>query len=897
MKRVAGVWALAGCLLGGALTSCAVPGNAPLRTDTTYIQQVVDQAQIQAEKDKLEGAVQQLKTLLVPLKQQPPLKPSASLLKAYYRLMLYQQKLGRIADAHQTGKQGLLLAVHAPLYKWTSGLYALMAYVASTEGDYGEAVMLAERSAVIGLQIQNTYCVANGYYEKAKALRHLERLTESQQAIEKAIEVGENAPGQTDLDLHYAVKASLLQRQKRYSETEFWYQRAIQLNQTANLASHYNDLGFFYNVTDQYDRAIQSLIKAIQLKPEPSLRAVAFDNLGVAYQKKGETIRAVQTLQKAIQALIPAYQPRHLNQWPSAQLIRMASNKEFLLPIFQNLARTWLLAEHPKTFPKAAYYARHTYTLADQLVDYMRWEHTGQQSKLYWREKTHELYEGAIQTCLRLNDPRMAYHFMEKSRAVLLTDQLNELGARQQLPRELAEQEARLNETIAHLQNKLAQTPSRTAQYQTLLNKLLLAQNQADRFVQQMATTHPLYHRYRYDNRVQPLGTVQQWLQKHRQSLVSYFVGDSALYVLGVTPTTHQLLRQPIAAYRQQVQPWLHLLQNPASLNSQFGKFVQRGHQLYRLLLEPLKLPEGRVVVSPDGFFLPLEALSRSATAPDYLVQQYAFSYVYSVNRMLTTPTTGRGDGSFLGMAPVQFSQSSAQAALPGSAESLERLSSHFFMPTLLTKSAATRAQFRRLAPQASVVQLFTHADADTLQREPVLYFSDSLLRMSELQTGPTFQTQLLVLSACRTGVGSLQRGEGVFSLARGFAALGVPSMLTTLWQVDNTPTYALTEKFYQYLAEGMEKDLALQRAKTEWLRSVDKSEQLPSTWAGLILLGDSQPIRPANPTIAGLSGWIGGGGLLLLLVLFWRLFRKPNRSTKIGTFAPQAGNWKPSLN
>ena len=101
-------------------------------------------------------------------------------------------------------------------------------------------------------------------------------------------------------------------------------------------------------------------------------------------------------------------------------------------------------------------------------------------------------------------------------------------------------------------------------------------------------------------------------------------------------------------------------------------------------------------------------------------------------------------------------------------------------------------------APNARVIQLFTHADADSTDAvEPRVYFHDAALRLSELTQADRFASQLLVLSACKTGVGQNQRGEGVFSLDRGFAALGIPSTITTLWSVEDQPTYELTKLFY----------------------------------------------------------------------------------------------------
>ncbi len=86
---------------------------------------------------------------------------------------------------------------------------------------------------------------------------------------------------------------------------------------------------------------------------------------------------------------------------------------------------------------------------------------------------------------------------------------------------------------------------------------------------------------------------------------------------------------------------------------------------------------------------------------------------------------------------------------------------------------------------------------------EPVIYFADSALYLSELVGENKAATQLIVLSACETATGKEYKGEGVFSFNRGFAALGIPAAISSLWSVDNKSTYRITELFYKWLSQG----------------------------------------------------------------------------------------------
>ncbi len=559
-------------------------------------------------------------------------------------------------------------------------------------------------------------------------------------------------------------------------------------------------------------------------------------------------------------------------------LLRIAPHHDYLFDLIQHQADTWLdWATATQNNPARLQNALRTYALADTMIDFMRWEHTGQQSKLFWRSKTHRLYEQAIETAFRLKDASSAFHFMEKSRAVLLNDKLNELGANRQLAQAQLDQELQLRQRVTDWQTKVATEKPSTSTYAKALDSLRIAQEQQETFVKDLEQTNPAYYRYKYDNQTIPLSRVREQLIKRKASLLTYFIGDSTLYAIGITPTGTRLLRMAATAYTKPAAQLLALNANPDALNHQFKHYLAISNQLYRTLLAPMNLAPGRVIVSPDGVLLPFEALSTSATKPEFLVNSHAFSYAYSLNQLFKESTDAGNkpawlsrSGSFLGIAPVDFSARLGQVQLAGSDAVLSRIGGQFSAPTLLTGSQATRRAFGEQAGQYRIIQLFTHADADSTDREPTLFFADSTLRLSELTTTGQLPAELVGLSACKTGIGANQRGEGVFSLARGFASLGVPSILTTLWNVENQATYALTELFYTRLAEGLPKDVALQQAKIAYLADADLSDQLPNRWGGLLLVGNAEPIKAQLP----LGKWVGGFGVLSGLAGAWWLHR-----------------------
>ncbi|MBI1745028.1 MAG: CHAT domain-containing protein, partial [Acidobacteria bacterium] len=125
--------------------------------------------------------------------------------------------------------------------------------------------------------------------------------------------------------------------------------------------------------------------------------------------------------------------------------------------------------------------------------------------------------------------------------------------------------------------------------------------------------------------------------------------------------------------------------------------------------------------------------------------------------------------------------------------------------------------------------------------------------------------------SACDTGLGKLRRGEGLMGMSRAFLYAGAPSLLASLWPVDDEATAQLMAAFYGYLARGLDKSRALQQAQAD-LRQGGRAH--PFFWAPFILIGQPGAIPMPSPTslLTGLLlGTLGLALIGLALRLCWR--------------------------
>jgi CHAT domain-containing protein len=165
-------------------------------------------------------------------------------------------------------------------------------------------------------------------------------------------------------------------------------------------------------------------------------------------------------------------------------------------------------------------------------------------------------------------------------------------------------------------------------------------------------------------------------------------------------------------------------------------------------------------------------------------------------------------------------------------------------------KSNATESEFKKNASDANILHLATHALIDD---EQPLYSKmifanekdsceDGYLNTYELYN-MELNADLVVLSACNTGYGKCVHGEGIMSLARGFLYAGCPSIVMSLWPVDDQYTSIVMKNFYQGLTDSLRKNEALRQAKLTLINNGDENSANPFYWAGFISIGNPNPI------------------------------------------------------
>jgi len=101
--------------------------------------------------------------------------------------------------------------------------------------------------------------------------------------------------------------------------------------------------------------------------------------------------------------------------------------------------------------------------------------------------------------------------------------------------------------------------------------------------------------------------------------------------------------------------------------------------------------------------------------------------------------------------------------------------------------------------------------------------------------------TELVMLSACDTGIGEVSNGDGVYGLRRALVIAGARSQVASLWRLDDAATESFVSRYYSRLLKGEGRSDALRQVQLEQLKSEEYNH--PYYWAAFIPIGEPGPI------------------------------------------------------
>ena len=293
------------------------------------------------------------------------------------------------------------------------------------------------------------------------------------------------------------------------------------------------------------------------------------------------------------------------------------------------------------------------------------------------------------------------------------------------------------------------------------------------------------------------------------------------------------------------------------------------GNIAYELLKLPINKSYKNLIIIPDGLlnFLPFEALiTKPSTTTNfakmnYLLNDYNIGYENSAHFYLAERNNqNNSEQTVLGVFPV-FEKTDYE--LTFSKVELQSIRKKF-EGKYLENANATFDNFKKNASNYSILHLSTHASSGDLDTPASIKFYDKEILYSELYY-LNIHPNLVVLSACETGIGKLFKSEGAMSIARGFQFAGAQNLLFSLWKVNDYTTSVFMDLFYKNIKQNQSYLEANANAKRDFLnnKSISNAKKSPYYWSAFVYYG--------NPNIQNNStNYIYYAiGLLILISLF----------------------------
>lgn len=526
----------------------------------------------------------------------------------------------------------------------------------------------------------------------------------------------------------------------------------------------------------------------------------------------------------------------------------------------------------------------------------------------------YDFYQLAIETNYQLYENtkeqqylERAFSYSEKSKTFVLMRTLQEeeailvAGIPDSLVRQIDDLSAAISFKEKLLfENEQQPTPNELLS-DSLSGRLFQLQTTHEGLLNQIEKDFPTYYQLKYELAAVSLSSLQQRSLTKQHSLVEYFVGDTSFYVFIInkqTTTVQRLpkskdLEQSIQYFRNSIYNY-QPLQNNDSLVADFGNY---GVILYQALIAPIEkqLQPNLIIVANDFLeYLPFGALVKRKGKDlkrfrtyQYLMDDYAISYAYSASWLQTKQQQRHHyfEKEYLGVAPVFTGQEGAMDKGKGGSLTPLKFNTqevtqvkNILNGEILQGLQATKTAFKAIANKYRILHLATHGKSNNEAGDySFLAFSstvdsttNSFFYVKDL-LDLALPTELVVLSACETGTGEIQKGEGVVSLGKGFSYAGVKSLLTTLWTVSDQATSKLIPLFFKELKAGHSKDKALQFAKQQFLK--ENRDAHPYYWSGYIMIGDTTPMKFGVMKTSVF--WLGGIVVSLSLGLLFLLFRR----------------------
>ncbi len=757
-------------------------------------------------------------------------------------------------------------------------------------GDFQRAMAYAIEAQKLGLENPG---VPVTYY--ADALFNLSRSFYLQRDYGRALKIAnqlidytlENAPEYIELLAFYNLKAASLSGAEQYDLAAIEFGKIISILDGKDGSEHdafylqtIMNLGVCYQLMGDYEKAEKYLFKSLDSEKELNesfgLRYVdKYKYIGQYYDSRSQYSKAIWYYDSALRSGISTYRSSMAN-FPSDSLLRPTYN-------VLNILRRKLLGfnslkegQSPDSSLILSKAALNYSEKIHRLIIENRSDLQASQGRLFLSEDFKDIYEAGIEAAYSLFqrgiDPQINFEkalwLSSQSKSILFLEQSGELAEVQnsRLPSELKNRFFNVKTRIDNLESIFFELIDDVVSSDSIreVNSELMLLHDSLKFLKRQVVGEETLDNNRDYGLLEPralIDGIESFVNHYKnRAVIEYFMGEKNIYVFGLSETNYSFIKIELDddfgklffSLMSEISKRPQVSHYEESLKS----FQNSSGALYNLLLKDVLRGLGndinQLTIIPDGVLskLPFGVLTNDSSKSkvsfrnlSYLIRTYDINYSLSAHELETTGSDKLTDKGLLGIGYSGSGNSLEREGygdLPGTEDEIEYLeknmSGDFFLGDNGSKSV-----FLDIAGDYDILHLAIHGQADSTDRyKSSLFFNgeDGLMRTSDLYLAG-LKARLAILSACESGTGEINKGEGTFSIARGFALVGVPSLVMSLWKVNDQVTPEIMVEMYKKFEAGEPINKALSLAKRDYLDNSDQYTSHPYYWSAFVSLGE----------------------------------------------------------
>ncbi|PZO43237.1 MAG: hypothetical protein DCF19_04590 [Pseudanabaena frigida] len=755
------------------------------------------------------------------------------------------QQKGELKSALEIFQQVLKLRVARQDREGEAQTLNSLGSVYNDLGQYGSSLKFYQRSLAVSKEVNDRIGEGSILNNIGIVYRNLAQFSKALELYQQAIEIQKKSGDRYGIARTFNNIGLVYRSKKEWAEALRYYQQSLalikELEKPAEEAIILNNIGFLYNKLGASPKAFESYQKSLAISQKLGDRkneSITLGNIGLVYSSLGQFDSALGYYQQAL------------------AISRQTGDRAGEAKLYQHIG--FLLDERQQNALAIAYLKQSVNAYEEIRKDL---NSLSRQEQKTFATNISPVYRRLADLLLQQDRVIEAQQVVDLLKVQELDDYLKNVRGNEQTAKGidyqvLEIQMIALGKELYELQTLAKQgglNPKQQERLTYLVDQEKESNRQFNAFlnsseVQKIANDLKRSEQGQNIN-LQDLAKLQSELKQANAAILYPLVLDDRIELILLTPSAppiHRLVQVNRADFNREISKFRSELQD-TQLTEDYKPISQK---FYGWLIAPLEteLQQANIqtiIYAPDGQlrYVPLAALN---DGKQWLIEKYRINNITALSltdfkRQTASQPRILAAASTLAHKINVLGRSYSFGAIPATKIEVKNITSKIIGTTELIDSTFTKSATQDRIASNSIIHLATHGQfnsSGTADESFIIFGDGDNLTLSEIQTWTLKSLDLVVLSACQTGIGAtLADGREILGLGYQFNNAGAKAVIASLWIVNDEGTQALMDIFYTNIKKGSTPAESLRQAQLTLIRGGKFPH--PYFWSTFFLIGN----------------------------------------------------------